>query len=190
MNRIFNEGIIFENQRFQESPLEMGDYEECTFINCDLSNTDLSSVNFIDCEFRGCNLSLVTLAQTSFREAKFRNCKLLGLHFEDCNNLTISLSFEDSSLELCSFNNLKLKNTLFRNSKVIEVDFTDTDLKNSTFHACDLQRSIFNNTILEGVDFRSSFNYSIDPDTNRIKKAKFSFPGILGLLDKFNIEID
>lgn len=50
--------------------------------------------------------------------------------------------------------------------------------------------AIFKNTNLESVDFRTSFNYSIDPDLNRIKKAKFSLSGIAGLLNKFDIEIE
>ena len=85
---------------------------------------------------------------------------------------------------------MKLKKTLFKNSKISEADFTDTDLTRSIFMNCDLQRTIFKNTNLEGVDFSTSFNYSIDPDSNRIKKARFSRQGLAGLLDKYDIEID
>jgi hypothetical protein len=42
---------------------------------------------------------------------------------------------------------------------------------------------------LEKTDFRSSFNYSIDPEVNRIKKAKFDRAGLAGLLDKYDLEI-
>jgi len=51
-------------------------------------------------------------------------------------------------------------------------------------------RAAFENTILEKADFRTSFNYSIDPEKNRIRKARFSLAGISGLLDKYDIEID
>jgi hypothetical protein len=37
---------------------------------------------------------------------------------------------------------------------------------------------------------RTSFNYSIDLERNRIKKAQFSITGIAGLLDKYDIDID
>jgi len=37
------------------------------------------------------------------------------------------------------------------------------------------------------VDFTTSYNYSIDPGINKIYKAKFSFPGVMGLLDKYDI---
>jgi len=50
--------------------------------------------------------------------------------------------------------------------------------------------TIFSNTNLESVYFRTSFNYSIDPDLNRIKLANFLLSSIAGLLDKFNIEIE
>ena len=190
MNRVFNEGLKFENQKYHDHPLEAGEYEGCTFNNCDFSNSDLSGLNFLECEFRECNLSLAKLINTSFRDTKFINCKLLGLHFEECNNLMISFAFEGCTLDLASFCKLKMKKTWFKNSKVFEVDFTETDLSYSSFINCDLERTIFRITNLEGADFRTSFNYSIDPELNRIKKAKFSLSGLAGLLDKYDIEIE
>jgi uncharacterized protein YjbI with pentapeptide repeats len=71
-----------------------------------------------------------------------------------------------------------------------EVDFTDCDLSEAVFERCDLERTQFINTNLEKADLRGSWNYSIDPEVNRIKKAKFSLPGITGLLDKYDIMID
>jgi len=41
-----------------------------------------------------------------------------------------------------------------------------------------------------GVDFRTAFNYSFDPEINKIRKARFSYPGVCGLLQKYNIEIE
>ena len=190
MNRVFSEGKKYENKRFHDTPLEIGEYENCTFKNCDFSDSTLSEINFLDCEFQECNLSLTNLLKTSFGGIIFKNCKLLGLHFEECNDLMIILTFTGCSLDLCSFNKLKIRSTVFENSRVTEADFTETDLKNSSFQNCDLHRTIFKNTNLEGVDFRTAFNYSIDPDTNRIKKAKFSLAGIAGLLDKYDIEIE
>jgi hypothetical protein len=49
---------------------------------------------------------------------------------------------------------------------------------------------VFNQSNLEKVDFRTSKNYAIDPENNRIKRAKFSYPDVLGLLDKYDIETD
>ncbi|MPM49119.1 hypothetical protein SDC9_95847 [bioreactor metagenome] len=82
-----------------------------------------------------------------------------------------------------------MKRTIFEDCILSEVDFSDAILAESSFLNCDLNGSIFNNTNLEKADFRTSFNYSIDPTVNRIKKAKFSIEGSKGLLDKFDIEI-
>ncbi len=127
---------------------------------------------------------------TALKDVKFSNCKLLGLNFNDCNEFLLSIGFEDCQLNLASFYKLKIKGTFFKNGNLHEADFTETDLTASTFHNCNLNRAIFGNTILEKVDFRTSHNYSINPEINRMKKAKFSRDGILGLLDKYDIVVE
>ena len=188
MERAFIDNEVFENITLQTTPLAFGDYEVCTFKNCDFSNSDLSDMNFSDCEFSGCNFSLVKLLNTTLRDVRFTNCKILGLHFEECNNLMISFEFTGCMLSVCSFFRLRLKKTRFINSKINDIDFTETDLNHSLFDNCDLHLSVFHNTNLEGADFTNSFNYSIDPEQNRIRKAKFSISGLPGLLGKYEID--
>ena len=98
--------------------------------------------------------------------------------------------FENCQLNLASFFRLKIKGTIFKNCTLQEADFSETDLTKSSFDDCDLSRAIFNHSILEKVDFRSAFNYSIDPDRNRIRGAKFSMSGVIGLLGKYKIEVE
>jgi uncharacterized protein YjbI with pentapeptide repeats len=57
------------------------------------------------------------------------------------------------------------------------------------FDNCDFRGAIFDHTNIEKADLRTSYNYSIDPEINRIKKAKFSILGVSGLLNKYDIEI-
>ncbi|MBK8053378.1 MAG: pentapeptide repeat-containing protein [Saprospiraceae bacterium] len=65
-----------------------------------------------------------------------------------------------------------------------ETDFAEADLTNVIFDTCNLEQANFDRTTLEKADFRSSYNYTIDPEINRVKKAKFSVFGISGLLTK------
>ena len=58
------------------------------------------------------------------------------------------------------------------------------------FDNCDLERTTFANTIIEKADFRTSYNYTIDPEFNRIRNAKFSLSQVAGLLRKHDIRID
>lgn len=167
-----------------------GEYEKCTFNNCDFSDSDLSEIRFSECEFIACNLSMAKLTKTAFRDVIFKNCKMLGLHFENCNEFDLLFRFENCVLNFSSFYKSKLKRTVFKNCQLQEVDFTESDMINSLFDNCDLALSIFENTIIEKADFRTSFNYSIDPEMNRIKKARFSIPRVVGLLHKYDIEID
>ena len=83
-----------------------------------------------------------------------------------------------------------MKSTKFKNCNLKEVDFTETDLTSAVFENCELISAVFERTILEKADLRTSHNFSIDPELNRIKKSRFTLNNIRGLLDKYNIDIE
>ncbi len=186
---VYSAGDLFEKADFTKEPLPTGEYEGCRFLNCNFENADLSAIKFIECEFIGCNLSLAKLVKTAFGDVIFRDCKMLGLHFEQSSSFNFTVRFENCTLDHTSFYKVKMKSTLFSNSKLMEVDFTEAVLSRSNFDNCDLQGAKFEQANLEKVDFRTSVNYSIDPQLNMLKRAKFSLTGIQGLLDKYDIEI-
>lgn len=180
----------FKGENFAEQEIAAFEYENCTFINCVFTKADLSQTEFENCEFEDCDLSLAKLQGTAFRDVTFTNCKLLGLHFENCNNFSLSFTFKNCVLNFASFYKMKLKNICFEDCKLEETDFVETDLTKAVFKNCELKRASFSQTILDGADLRTAFNFSIDPETNRIKKAKFSTHNIAGLLDKYSIVIE
>ena len=190
MERLFIADKYFEKQDFTPTPLQKGDYECCNFVNCNLEKADISGINFAECEFTGCNISMANISKASFKDVQFKNCKMLGLHFNSCNSIIFSVSFDSCTLNFSSFFKLKLKSTQFINSNLQEVDFTEANLSTVKFDNCNLQGAIFENTNLEKTDFRTASNYSIDPELNQIKKAKFSTQGIIGLLSKYDIEVE
>lgn len=189
MEKPYIENQLFEKIDFTLEPILKGDYEQCKFVNCNFSNSDLSQRNFTNCEFKGCNLSMAKLNKTVISDVVFKDCKLVGLVFENCNEFLFSFTIENCSLNISSFYKLNLKKTIFKNSNLQEVDFTESNLTSAIFDHCDLMRTTFKNTILEKADLRTAYNYSIDPEINRIKKAKFSTIGIVGLLDKYDIDV-
>jgi uncharacterized protein YjbI with pentapeptide repeats len=131
-----------------------------------------------------------TTKDTSFQNVEFIECRLIGIHFEDCSNFGLQISFDKCTLDYSTFNQMNLKKIDFKGCILYEVDFTESDCNDSTFEKCDLNRAIFSNTNLTGADFRSAYNYEIDPRNNQIKEAKFSFPEIVGLLKSFDIRIE
>jgi fluoroquinolone resistance protein len=189
MEKVYIEDQDFEKIDYTTTLLRKGEYENCHFINCNFSNTDLSSCDFSECRFTNCNVSMAKLVKAGLKDVHFKDCKLLGLHFDTCNDFLFTISFDNCVINLSTFEKRKLKKTVFKNSTLHEVDFTGADLTGSVFDNCDLTRAIFYNTLLEKVDFTTAYNYSIDPEVNRMKKAIFSALGISGLLDKYDIKI-
>jgi uncharacterized protein YjbI with pentapeptide repeats len=124
------------------------------------------------------------------QDISFKDCKLLGLRFDDCSDFLFAVQFNNCSLNLSSFYKRKLKNTKFRNSILREVDFAEADLSGALFDNCDLTGALFENTNLEKADLRTAYHYAIDPELNKMEKAKFSINGIAGLLAKYNIIIE
>lgn len=181
---------VFERTDFTQISLTKGEYDGCIFNGCNFSEYDLSEFNFINCEFNDCNLSLAKLNKTAFQEVRFSGCKLLGLQFDTCSDFSLSFSFDNCLLNHSVFYKKKIKHTSFRNSQLKETDFSECDLSNSIFDNCDLSGATFDFTNLEKADFRTAHNFSIDPENNRIKKAKFSLAGLPALLSKYDLSIE
>ena len=189
MERNYIEDKLFEKVDFTNSAIAVGEYDNCQFVNCNFSNADLSDLYFSECEFSGCNISTVKMMKTAFKNVHFIDCKMTGLHFEQCSDFLFEVGFDACVLDLSSFYKVKLKKTVFKNCRLQEVDFVEADLTQASFENCDLQGAVFESTILEKTDFRTAYNYSMDPGMNKLKKAKFSLPAVTGLLHKYEIEI-
>lgn len=180
----------FEKEDFSHFVLPYTEYDNCTFTGCNFERADLSAIKFIDCLFNECNVSLSKATGTAFRNVRFISCKMLGLRLDECNDFGLELSFDACQLKHSSFYGLKLKKTVFKNTQLEEVDFSECDLTEAVFNQCDLKGAVFHRTVLIKTDFRTSDHYSFDPELNKIKKAKFSVPGVLGLLSKYDILIE
>ena len=184
------ESKLFERIDFSNQKFLCDVYENCQFSNCNFYSSNLVDVTFRECRFDDCDFSLASMKNTALSDIQFVGCKLVGVQFEECNPFLFSVSFVSCVLKLAIFNKVKLKKTRFENCNLQETDFTEADLTASILDNCDLQRAVFLRTILEKADFRTAFQYSIDPEANRITKARFSRMGLEGLLDKYRIEIE
>jgi fluoroquinolone resistance protein len=185
---------IHEEQTFTR--LKTGDpvfrhrqFENCSFINCDLSYANLSKLVFTECKFEGCNLSLAVLLDTGLQDIQFKDCKLSGADFSKSQDFLFAVNFENCILDNAVFYKKKNKRAKFLDCSLTEADFTEADLTDVKFENCNLNRAFFDHTILKNADLCTSYNFIIDPDKNDIKKAKFSAQGLPGLLAKYDIKI-
>lgn len=186
---------VIEDQHFErknpaQNPLEKGDYENCTFTQCSFSEANLAQFKFIDCVFEECDLSNATITKAGFQDVTFKGCKMLGLRFDICDAFGLAIHFEKCLLDHVSFYKLKLSNTIFKDSRLRETDFTEADLSAAHFENCDLQQAVFDQCNLEKTDFTTAYNFSFDPQNNRMKGAKFPLSGLPGLLVKYGLNID
>jgi len=189
MSTIYIHDKDFKKINFSEQGNEKADYDNCNFENCIFANTQLNEISFEDCRFLNCDFSNTKITGTAFKNVHFENCKLLGLQFDECNPFLLEFQFTDCILNYSSFYQLKIKGTNFTRCILQEVDFTDTNLSSANFTECDFSGAMFNGSNLQKADFRTSTNFSINPEQNLITGAKFSMETLPGLLHKYKIKI-
>ena len=68
--------------------------------------------------------------------------------------------------------------------------FEECDLTEADFRECNLEEAVFVNDNLMKADLRGAKNYVISPESNRVRKAKFSFPEVMSLLKCLEIEVE
>lgn len=180
----------FTNEDFSTKALEKGTYEYCIFKSCNFNSVDISETAFIDCEFIDCDLSLANIHKAAFRNVKFIGCKLMGLQFNEVNTLGLEFSMKSCIVHHASFYQMILKKSRFNHCDFRECDFAECDLRESDFSLSNFALAQFGHSNLEKCDFRNATNYIIDPQTNRLKGAKFSKTGIEGLVLSFGIEME
>ena len=179
----------FEGTLYTDKVIKDREFQSCTFKKCDFSNSDFSHNKFIDCIFDGCNLSMMKLARTTLNNAVFINCKILGVNFSECQSMLFTVRFDACILDYASFMGRKMLNTRFTKSSLKETTFSQANMAGSVFDECELSGAVFNRTDLGSANFTTSYNYTIDPEINNLKKAAFSADGIHGLLTKYQISI-
>ena len=174
---------------YRRDDLNLKEFEGCLFRNCDFSACNFIGVTFIDCTFRDCTFSGAKINHVAFRTVHFENCLMQDINFAMCDKLIFEMHFNHCVLDFSKFYTLKIKRIAFTDCSMIAVDFMKADLTEAVFERCDLYKAEFSNTVLEKADFRTSANFSIDPEKNKIKKAMFSSKNVKGLLDKYGIVV-
>ena len=103
--------------------------------------------------------------------------------------LSSPFHFYKSIISHSSFYGLELPELVIEACIAHDVDFREADLRRANFKLTDLEQSQFVHTKLYAADFTEAYSYSIDPTQNDIRKATFSLPDAMHLLDGFDIQI-
>ena len=166
------------------------EFDEYRFVNCDFTEANLSGLRFTDCLFERCNLSSARLAGTALQNVAFDECKLLGLQFTACRDMLFGVHFDQCQLRYASFAARTMPGTRFVRCSLDEADFADADLAEAVFQDCSLAGAVFQNTQLMGADFTTATGFTIDPESNRLQKARFTLHGLLGVVSKYELVVE
>lgn len=187
MNDYYIEEQHFQYEGSGIHQLQAGTYEGCHFVNGNFTGQDFTDRKFLDCVFDHCILDRVDITNVSFNAVQFLHCKMMGITFNKANEHLFIVDFNHCILNYSSFRERRMPNFIFHHCEMQEVDFEYTNLTGAVFDHCMLQRSRFEHTILNRADFRTATHYTIDPEKNKMKNAKFSLEGVAGLLEKYKI---
>lgn len=179
----------FKNVIFNENDIKFKDFENCTFLNCDFRNCEFKTVTFIDSNFFDCNFQDTKINYVSLRGVFFTKCNFTSVNFAMTDQVIYEFNFTDCLLDYAQFYALKLKKMQFINCSMVAVDFMASDLTEVVFDNCNLRRAVFIDTIANKANFSTSYDYIIDPEKNKLKKAQFSIEGLKGLLMKYDIVV-
>ena len=177
----------FKGVVYSENGISYKEYENCIFIDCDFTQCIFLAASFIDCKFVNCNFNGAKINHTSLRTVYFNKCKISNVNFAMIDKFIFEIHFKDCILDFSKFYALKLKGTTFTNTSLVAVDFMAADLSEVEFENCDLYRSEFDKANVSKTNFKTSYNYTINPESTKIKKAIFSLEGVKGLLYKYDI---
>ena len=175
---------------FTLQPFKKGEYDNCTFTDCNFENLHISNTSFLECTFIECNLTNVKFGGTTLNQVTFESCKLLGADFSICEPFMLDIRFRESILHLANFTQLPLKGTSLISCQVCEVDFTGADLSQAIFTASTLSKTIFENTNLTKADFTTAIDFSIDTTNNNMKGAMFSRDNLEGLIKHLQLNLN
>ncbi len=185
----FFDSFLFKGDTPFPDTLVEKEFYKCRFEGVDFTRHHFVTCRFENCYFKNCNLSLVNFKNSDLVDVKFDSSKLIGIDWREARE-PIRIALRDCKMNNSIFVGLSLQRLYLLNCEAAECDFQETNLRQSVFTGTDFRNARFVRTDLYRADFIDAVNYSIDPTNNNVKKAKFVYPEVLALLDKFDIEIE
>jgi uncharacterized protein YjbI with pentapeptide repeats len=189
----------YENQTFQGLEYLQETIEEMVFIDCKFIKCDFHEIKVSGCTFRNCIFSGCTILNPKFKFTLavgniFEHCNLTGINWSDTVKAKTLLppfySLDDCLIKHNYFYHFAMKAFNFEECDLTGSIFEQCNLTNANFRRAQLADAKFDNNNLAGADFREAENYAISLEINKLKKAKFSFPEAIRLLEVVGIVVE
>lgn len=169
----------FNNMRFESCEwvhvdCRLSEFRNCTVINCNFYNNNMTGVTFTHCTFNQCNFEATWLIKCIFKDCKITEC-----NFTEAD-LNYSI-FSSGDIELkcvishCDFTGTFAPGVSFLNCMIVSNTFTNSLLQHTKFASSTLQQCKFNNANLTDASFTKSrlLQCSFDRE-NIMRGARFN----------------
>ena len=167
---------LLENETFADLDLEGHDIlgkelYRCTFRSVKLPEVRLDKSVFEQCKFIDSDLTRVKAVGASFHGVRFEHCKLLGV---ELSNLAANpdVFFDECNLRYASFGGLNLRNTKLHRCQLQEASFHETSLIDASFDGSDLSSAAFSRCDLAGADFSNAVGVYFEAAQNCVKGVR------------------
>ena len=178
----------FENIIWEGKTITGREFYECQFYKCSLKECIFVDCSFERCTFEDCDLSLIQFKKTAFSRVVLQHSKAIGVAWTNARD-PLTVDFHHSRISYSTFSGKNLKKGVFIHCQADEVDFSACNLSLANFTGTDLAGARFAATDLTQANFVGAQRYAINVQENKVRKAKFSLPDALALLDGLGVEI-
>ena len=152
-----------------------------------LSSTTLKRWVFEDCRFVQCDMSNIKLNEVSLHQCEFSDCRLIGVDWRLAKAFNFSVSFEQCQLGYSNFSGLSLNNLVVHSSECSHVDFSEATLIAADFSESMLAGAIFDRSDMKNANFSTARQVRFDPQANILQDTQLSIEDALALVRLFGI---
>ena len=184
---------LIEGRAFRDLDLRDREISEKVFRDCTFTNVIFAEARLRECRFEDClvGLSDWTLAKvygTSMRGVKFEGSKLMGIDWSD-GHRSLDASFKECVLDYCSFVQIDMRKSAFKDCRMLEVNFTEANLTEADFSGSNLDRCQFHRTNLSRANLAGATNVRLNPNENKVKGATLSLDAAIGVVTAMGIYV-
>lgn len=142
----------FDACKFIGIVFKFTNFTNCTFKDCDFSESILESVGFSGCKFPGSKLSFLDFGNASVSACSFNEAIAEGCVFQKLKSGS-KVDRKKFDLTDCAFDNAVLSKSVFVFCKLTGVGFQKSVLENTIFEKCDLEKTDFGEAKIAGGSF-------------------------------------
>ena len=163
-------GERFTREDWYARDLGAGEFVDCAFVDCDLTEVTSTGATFDRCEFRGVQLNASThersrftgclFAHTSFFTATFRGCKLTGSEFVDVTLRPITVEGGDWSY--VQLRGADLRGLVLAGINLQEADLSEANLHRASLAGSNLGRATLRSANVTGADLAGADLVGVD----------------------------